>query len=540
MKTAWAGAGKSQVQVFLGQRAGRFGFAMPEGERLRGAAAKPAAPHRMNASPRTPRAPTLAESLIPVGCLVIFLIMAVIDLNSLPVIPGVTPLLRLLAAIPYFGSALTVAIPVHIPLVGAAVVAALMALRLGLGWRAIEESMADGIKLSLGAILILLAVGMLIGTWIASGIVPLLIVYGLKLLSPDYFLPATCAICAVISLATGSSWTTAGTVGIAFIGIGTGLGVPLPMVAGAIISGAYFGDKMSPLSETTNLAPAVAGADLFEHVRHMLWTTGPSLLVALVLYWLLGLGYGGDGASLEAVNAITTGLAAGFNLTPWLLLPPVIVLGLVVLKMPALPAVLLGAVLGGVAASLGQGVAFAQVLETAYGGYESKTGLAAVDDLLSRGGMESMYGTIALIFCAMSFGGIMERSGMLATIAAAILRLARGTGGLIAATLGSCIGINVIASDQYLAIVVPGRMYREAYRKAGLHPKNLSRCLEDAGTLTSPLIPWNSCGAYMYATLGVFPLAYLPFAFLNLLNPLVSLLFGFTGWTITRVPPEAK
>ncbi|MBP6506263.1 MAG: Na+/H+ antiporter NhaC [Opitutaceae bacterium] len=492
----------------------------------------------MNVTARAPRAPTLVEALVPVGCLMVFLALAVIDLNHLPEIAVVSSVLRALAAIPYFGDALQASIPVHLPLAAAAAVAALMALRLGWSWREIEESFVQGIMLALGAVLILLVVGVLIGTWIASGIVPLLIVYGLKLLSPDYFLLATCLICGVVSLATGSSWTTAGTVGIAFIGIGTALGIPLPMVAGAIISGAYFGDKMSPLSDTTNLAPAVAGAELFEHVRHMALTTGPSLVLALILYWLLGLGYGGQAASLEAVNVITNGLSAGFNLTPWLLLPPVIVLGLVVMRVPALPAVLLGALMGGAAASIFQGVSFSHVLEISYGGFKSETGQAAVDALLSRGGMESMYGTIGIILCAMCFGGVMERSGMLAAIAGAILRLAKGTGGLIAATLASCIGINLIASDQYLSIVVPGRMYREAYRKAGLHPKNLSRCLEDAGTLTSPLVPWNSCGAYMYATLGVFPLAYLPFAFLNLINPVVSAIYGYTGWTITRVKIE--
>jgi NhaC family Na+:H+ antiporter len=491
----------------------------------------------MNPPARLPRAPTLAEALFPVGCLMVFLALAVIDLHSLPEMPVITPLLKLLAGIPYFGGSLYVSVPVQIPLVGAAVVAALMALRLGWNWAGIEAGVVDGIRLALGAVLILLAVGMLIGTWIASGIVPLLIVYGLNLLSPDYFLVATCAVCAVVSLATGSSWTTAGTVGIAFIGIGTGLGVPLPMVAGAIISGAYFGDKMSPLSETTNLAPAVVGVDLFVHVRHMFWTTAPSMGLALLLYWLLGLRYGGA-ASLEEVSTITTGLTAGFQLSPWLLLVPLVVIGLVVLKLPALPAVLLGAALGGVAAGGFQGLSFAQTLTIAYGGYEAQTGVTAVDDLLSRGGMESMYGTIGLILCAMSFGGIMERSGMLGVIAAAILRLARGTGSLITATLASCIGLNVVAADQYLAIIVPGRMYREAYRRVGLHPKNLSRCLEDAGTLTSPLIPWNSCGAYMFATLGVFPFAYLPFAFLNLLNPLISALYGWAGWTLTRAEPE--
>lgn len=494
----------------------------------------------MSSPSRVPRTPSLGESLLPVGCLILFLAVSVIDVNTLPPIPVLSPLLAALAAVPYFGGALQASIPTQIPLAGAAAVAGLMAVRLGWRWHDVEASFADGIKLALGACMILLVVGMLIGTWIAGGIVPMLIVYGLKLLSPHYFLLATCAICAVVSLSTGSSWTTAGTVGIAFIGIGHGLGIPPAMTAGAVVSGAYFGDKMSPLSDTTNLAPAVAGSELFEHVRHMAFTTGPSLVIALILYWLLGLRFGAEGASLETVAQITGTLAAKFQVTPWLLVPPGIVLAMVVLRIPALPAVFLGAVVGGIFASVFQGTGFAQVLSVAYNGFVSETGVKAVDDLLTRGGMSSMYGTIGIIICAMCFGGVMEKSGMLGRIAGAILGLAKGTGGLISATLATCIGCNIVAPDQYLSIVVPGRMYREAYRQAGLHPKNLSRCLEDAGTITSPLIPWNSCGAYMYATLGVFPLAYLPYAFLNLLNPLLSALYGWLGWTIVKLEPEKK
>lgn len=486
----------------------------------------------------TPRKPSLGESLVPVGFLMLFLAAAVIDVNALPPIAGVTPVLAALASVPYIGSVLQASIPTQIPLVGAAAVAALMALRLGWRWRDIEHSFADGIRLSLGACMILLAVGMLIGTWIAGGIVPMLIVYGLKLISPQFFLLAACLCCAVVSLTTGSSWTTAGTVGIAFIGIGTGLGIPLPMVAGAIISGAYFGDKMSPLSDTTNLAPAVAGSELFEHVRHMAWTTGPSMCLALILYWLLGLRYGGASASLETVQTIGTTLSQAYAVTPWLLVAPILILVMVALRVPALPAVLLGAVIGGVFATLFQGTSLAAVLDIAYNGVKAETGVAAVDELLTRGGMSSMYGTIGIIICAMSFGGIMEKSGMLGTIAAAILSRARSTGGLISATLATCIGSNIVAPDQYLSIVVPGRMYREAYRQAGLHPKNLSRALEDSATITSPLVPWNSCGAFMFATLGVFPLAYAPFAFLNLINPLISALYGWTGWTITKLPAD--
>lgn len=308
------------------------------------------------------------------------------------------------------------------------------------------------------------------------------------------------------------------------------------MVAGAIISGAYFGDKMSPLSDTTNLAPAVSGSELFEHVRHMVGTTLPSFVLALILYLVIGLNYGGE-AHMEAVDTIVQGITNGFSISPWLFVPPILVVVMVIMRVPALPALTVGAVVGAIIASMLQGVSFAQILDVSYNGFVSATGVPAVDDLLTRGGMSSMYGTIGIILCSMCFGGIMEHSGMLERIAVAVLGLARGTSGLILATLGTCLGINVIAPDQYLSIVVPGRMYRSAYARAGLHPKNLSRCLEDAGTLTSPLVPWNSCGAYMYATLGVFPFAYLPFAFFNLINPLVSALYGFTGWTIARIEP---
>ncbi len=491
-------------------------------------------------SPATIRQPSVGEALVPIVALGIFMAASVIDVNAMPEMAVVTPTLRFLASIPWVGSVFQTSLPTQIPLAAAAGVAALMGMRLGWRWQDIEHSFADGIRLSLNACLILIAVGMLIGTWIASGVVPMLIVYGLKLISPQYFLLAACVGCSFVSVATGSSWTTVGTVGIAFIGIGAALGIPMPMVAGAIISGAYFGDKMSPLSETTNLAPAMVGAGLFEHVRHMTWTTGPSMTIALVLYWLLGLRYGATSASLESIETITTTLTTHYAITPWLLVPPILILIMVGLRLPALPAVMTGAIIGGLFASFFQGASLASVLDVAYHGVKAETGVAAVDNLLSRGGMSSMYETIGIIFCAMCFGGVMEKCGMLGTLAVAILRAARNTGGLISATLATCIGSNIFAPDQYLSIVVPGRMFREAYEKAGLHPKNLSRALEDSATITSPLIPWNSCGAFMFATLGVFPFAYAPYAFLNIINPLISALYGWTGWTIERLPPKEQ
>ena len=430
--------------------------------------------------------------------------------------------------------------PPHIPLIGAAAVAACVAIILKHPWKEIHEGMVHGITLAMGAILILMVVGTMIGTWIMGGIVPSMIYYGLKVLSPGIFLVATLIICSIVSLGTGSSWSTAGTVGVALVGVGQGLGVPVAMVAGAIISGAYFGDKMSPLSDTTNLAPAVAGTDLFSHIRHMVYTTGPGYIISIILYGLLGTRFSGGGMKAENIEVILSTIKSNFFIHPILLLPPLLVIVMVVKKIPPLPALLGGTALGGIFAMFAQSKPLAEVIQAAQSGYVSQSGVKMVDDLLTRGGLESMMPTVALIICALSFGGIMEKTGMLETLARSLLQRVKRTGSLVAITIFSCIGLNVIASDQYMAIVIPGRMYKKAFDERGLHPKNLSRCLEDSGTLTSPLIPWNSCGAFMHATLGVNPLLYLPYAFLNLLNPLVSLFYGYTGITMEKVKESDK
>ncbi len=427
----------------------------------------------------------------------------------------------------------------HIPLIGAAAVAAGVAVYHRIPWKEIQDGMVHGINLAMGAILILMVVGTLIGTWILGGVVPTMIYYGLKVLSPGIFLVATMIICSIVSLGTGSSWSTAGTVGVALMGVGGPLGIPLPIVAGAIISGAYFGDKMSPLSDTTNLAPAVAGTDVFSHVRHMIYTTGPGYVIALILYALIGMKYAGGTLETQQLGAMLDTMRASFFIHPVLLLPPILVIVMVVMRIPPLPALLAGTAIGGICALAAQGSSLAQVIDAAHAGYVSETGVAAVDELLSRGGLMSMMETVALIMCALAFGGIMERTGMLEVIAQSLLRMVKGTGSLVATTIFSCLAMNAVASDQYMAIVIPGRMYRKAFEKQRLHPKNLSRALEDSGTLTSPLIPWNSCGAFMGATLGLSPLLYLPYAFLNLANPLVSLFYGFTGITMEKLPDEA-
>lgn len=427
----------------------------------------------------------------------------------------------------------------HIPLFTSAIVAALVGMFvLKVKWSEIEEGIVDTIKMSMGAIIILMIIGMVIGTWILSGVVPTMIFYGLKILSPKIFLLATLLMCSIVSLATGSSWTTAGTVGIALMGIGMSLNIPAPVIGGAIISGAYFGDKMSPLSDTTNLSPAMAGAKLFDHIRHMIYTTGPSYVIAAILFIIVGMGYSSDSLDLTLINQINDGLALDFNLSIWLLLVPVITIGIVVMKVPAIPGLFGGAIIGGLAAMLFQGASLGSVVDAMHYGYASETGIEFVDTLLSRGGLDSMMWTVSLILCAMAFGGVMEKTGMLEALAGVILGFAKTTGLLVLSTIITAFGMNVLAGDQYLSIVIPGRMFKKAFDDRGLAPRNLSRVLEDSGTLTSPLIPWNTCGAFMIATLGLTPWTYVPYCFLNLINPLVSIFYGFTGITMMKLEDD--
>lgn len=445
--------------------------------------------------------------------------------------------------------------PNQIALILAAAAASALGLRNGRRWADIEAGITGGISAAMGAILILLVVGSVIGTWILAGIVPTMIYYGLLTLAPSVFYVAACLICAVAALATGSSWTTAGTIGVALVGTAAAQDLHLGLAAGAIISGAYFGDKMSPLSDTTNLAPAVSGTDVFTHIRHMAWTTAPSFGAALVLFTVAGLLAPAAGGGGELDPLLRT-LTAEFAVGPHLLVPLVVVLGLIVRKMPAFPALLIGALLGGLFAVLFQRPALLAyvgpselpqslllvkgVWMALYGGFALDSGNAVLDDLLSRGGMDSMLTTVWLIMSALMFGAVMEATGMLRVLAARVLRAVSGTGSLISATLATSAGINVIASDQYMAIVLPGRMFRDEYRRRSLDPKNLSRSLEDAGTLTSVLVPWNTCGAFMAQTLGVATLTYAPFAFFNLLSPLVAAAFGFGNIAIARLPASGS
>ncbi|WP_130808172.1 Na+/H+ antiporter NhaC [Senegalia massiliensis] len=422
----------------------------------------------------------------------------------------------------------------HIPLIMATIVAAGISVKVGYKWDAIEKGIIDSIQSSMQAILILLIIGMLIGTWILAGVVPTMIYYGLKILSPSIFLVASTILASIVALSTGSSWTTAGTVGIALVGIGEGLGIPLPIVAGAIISGAYAGDKMSPLSDTTNLAPAMAGSNLFEHVKHMMYTTGPSYLISLILYGIIGMKYSGSVSNVDTINTILQGLSNQFTISPILFIAPIIVILLVVLKVPAIPGLLGGVFAGGILAVAFQGANLGDIINAAHYGFESTTGVQAVDDLLTRGGLDSMMWTVSLIVVALSFGGVMEKTGMLYAIAEKILTVANTTGSLILSTILTGIGVNLVTGDQYLALVITGKMYKDVYDERDLAARNLSRALEDSATLTSPLVPWNTCGAFMHNTLGINPLMYAPFAFVNILNPIISVIYGYTGITIDK------
>ena len=420
-----------------------------------------------------------------------------------------------------------------------AAVAAVVGFYNKVSYKNMLEEVAENVKSTTAALLILLMVGALAGTWLISGVIPSMIYYGLQILNPTFFLLASVVICAIISIATGSSWTTSATVGIALIGIGNTLGISAGMTAGAVLSGAYFGDKMSPLSDTTNLAPAMAGSDLFDHIKYMSYTTIPTITVTLIIFLIIGLNLDTNGTpdisdKLQAIDG-------AFNISPWLFSVPVLVILLIVKKTPPLIALLVGTLLGAVAAIIAQPqivmtVTDATVLDfkTAYKGVMKaitvdtavETTSVELNDLFTAGGMYGMLQTIWLIICAMIFGGVMDAIGALSRISKALLSLATTTFGLFASTVASCLALNVTASDQYLALVVPGKMFKKAYEDRGLAPENLSRTLEDSGTVTSVLVPWNTCGAYQSGVLGVSVADYFIFAFFNWISPFMTLLFA--------------
>ena len=429
-----------------------------------------------------------------------------------------------------------------------AAVACIIGIKSGNNWKKIIDGVSNSIKSVTPAIIILLLIGSLSGTWLVSGIVPSMIYYGLQILNPEIFLFATAIITAIVSLATGSSWSTIATIGIALLGIGQALGISLGIVGGSIISGAYFGDKMSPLSDTTNLAPAMAGAKLFAHIKYMMYTTIPSFSIALIIFLLLG--FQTEVNSSKNIDAILSALSSSFNITPWLFLVPVVVIFLIIKKVPAIPSLLVGTLLGGIFAIIFQPSILLEItnssqmnLLTAYKGVINSMGSEInittsnedLNSLLLSRGMYGMLNTIWLIICAMIFGGIMEVTGLLSRLSNPIVDRAKTNGNLVATTAGTCIFFNITASDQYLSIVVPGRMFAKSYKEKGLSPENLSRTLEDSGTVTSVLIPWNTCGATQSAVLGITTFSYLPYCFFNLISPIMTIVYAYLGIKIKKL-----
>lgn len=425
-------------------------------------------------------------------------------------------------------------------------VAAVIGLWKGVGWDKQQASIISTISNAMPSVLILLLVGALASIWLLCGTVPVLVYYGLKILNPSIFLVACCIACALTSVVSGSSWSTAATIGVAMVGVGKALGIPEGMIGGAIISGSYFGDKVSPLSDTTNLAAAVTETPLFDHIRYLFLTTGPSIGISLVIFAILGFSI--DTSGNVDVSNVLASIEQRFNVTAWLLLPPVIVLTLIVKRVPAIPSLFVGVVVGAIFAvifqqqlltdmmtDLGDQPLYRLLMTTLYGGVQITTDNAMLNDLFGASGMAGMLNTIWLIIAAMAFGGVLEASGMLARIMDSIKKLAKSFFSLISCTVGTCLVTNVSTSDQYISVAIPGRMYTKLYKDMGYASKNLSRTLEDSGTVTSVLIPWNTCGAYHAAVLGIGTFAYLPYCFFNLLSPFMTLFFAYFMIKIARV-----
>lgn len=426
--------------------------------------------------------------------------------------------------------------------------AALIGLKNGLSWEQIERSIVASSSKTAGPILIFLSIGALIGSFMLSGAVPSLLYYGLKLLSPSYFYVLSCLICALVAICIGSSWTTAATIGVALIGVSQGFSLSADITAGAIVSGAYFGDKMSPLSETTNLAPSIAGSDLFDHIRHMAWVSLPSFAISLALFFFIGLNGAPSAGSQQGINEFINTLDQNFSISLLNLIPVVLLLVLAIKKTPAFLAIMGVSILACLFTLLFQyellirfagGNTAVEIIEAfwivLYGGFEITTSNESVNNLLSRGGMLSMVNMAWLVIASMMMAGVLERIGFIDALMHAMMKLVRSTGSLIASTMATCFGVNILTGDQYMSIVIPGQMWKSEFEKRHLENVNLSRSLEDAGTLTSPLIPWNACGVYMAGTLTVATISYLPYCFFNFINPVIALIFAFLNIKILKV-----
>lgn len=416
-----------------------------------------------------------------------------------------------------------------LPLIASICVASFIAIAHGWTWQELEDGIMHSLGLVFQPILILMIIGMIIGSWILSGVVPTIIIYGLELLSPKSFLVATVLVCSFISIATGSSWTTIGTIGVALVGIGHGLGIPSGMTAGAIVSGAYFGDKMSPLSENTNLGSGILGVNLYEHIRYLLYTSIPSMILALILFAVVGAKYSGTSFDQSQVDLIIEGIHSQFVISPWLLLVPLTILVVVLLKVPAIPGLMVSFAVGGLAAIFVQGASLPDVVEAAQFGYLSDSGVEIVDKLLSKGGLDNMMYTVSLIIAAMSFGGLLEQCGMLTSIIEKVEQFIKRRWSVIASATLASTAINICTGDQALSVILPSRMFKDLFEHHDLDLKNLSRCTSDGGVVTSPIVPWNVCGVFVASTLGVSTLSYLPYSFFNLISPLMSIVFGVLG-----------
>lgn len=459
---------------------------------------------------KTKKTPSLWLSLVPFVSLILIMLPSVIILGADPQIPLI----------------ICTGIVSLIGIVG-----------LGYSWDEIEKSMIATNGMAMQANFIIMIVGCLIGVWMSGGIVPGLIYYGLQLFTPSVFLGVLPLMCAVISISSGSAWTTAGTVGVAAMGVAAGLGIPLPIAAGAVITGAQFGDKLSPLSDSTNLAAGVTGTNLFAHVKNMLWTTIPSFAISVVLFALIGLRYSADDIDDGQIQLICDTLKDNFNITPWVLIAPAFIILMIILRVPAIPGMVFGTAVGVVFAFL-QGNDLGQIVRQMVYGFEITSGSDMVDQLLNRGGMQSMMHTISLVICALAFGGAVKSIGCLDVIVEAILQKCRTRGAIMSANIVTCIAMNFMAADQYMSIVIPGQMYKDTYKKLNLASKNLSRVLEDAGTLTSGIVPWSTCGALYYSVLGVSAFVYFPYCFMSYINPIISALFAFTGFKLTPLDPS--
>lgn len=422
----------------------------------------------------------------------------------------------------------------HITLILASVVAIIVAMSSGFTYKECQDAILYGCNLAMLPMLILMMIGVLIGSWIPAGVIPSLIYYGMLILTPTIFLATVCLVCAVASVTTGSSWTTGATFGVAFMGIGMGLGIPAPMTAGAVISGAIFGDKMSPLSDSTNLGAAVGEADLFDHIKSMMYTTIPALIISLVIYAVMGLQFAGGTIDAEQIAMVLDGLTGAFNIGLIYFIPPIIVVFLAIKRVPGLAVMIIASLIGAAFAMIFQGYSIAEMLTFMNYGYVSTTGVEALDSLLTRGGLQSMMWTISLGFIALSFGGIIEKTKMLHVLLDKMSALVSSVGGLVTTHVISGIAVNLFSASQYMAIIIPGRMYRPAYKKLGLLPQVLSRTSEDSGTVFSPLVPWGLCGVFFYGCLGVPTIQYIPYTFLSFLVPIIAVIYSWVGFAMFK------